>query len=268
MPDHSETNLQNSRILYWKKNCDVVGICETWLTPDDDAVIAAIKPPGYSFIHLPRACKRGGGVGLLYRSELNVIVNPPSDFQCFEMLSATLTSKNTNVDVVIIYRPPGNSLKYTSFLDEFSSMLDERLLKPMSLIITGDFNIHFDNLLASNTKQFNELLAGYDLVQHVSIPTHGKGHILDGFISRQSDDKVFSDLRITPGISDHSAILCNIHLHKPPSVAHPRVMRNIKAIDRTSFATDMMNSELSSTSSPTDDVTARVDLYNMVLSDY
>lgn len=57
---------------------DVVGVCETWLHPDDDAVIAALNPGGYRFCHTPRLHKRGGGVALLYRSNLDVKVVPSS----------------------------------------------------------------------------------------------------------------------------------------------------------------------------------------------
>ena len=36
-----------------EKDLDVIGISETWLTPNDPAVIAGLTPNGYSFHHVP-----------------------------------------------------------------------------------------------------------------------------------------------------------------------------------------------------------------------
>ena len=88
-------------------NVDVVGICETWLTQSDEAVVVDFTPPGYVFKHEPRSGMPGGGVGILFRNELNITVNTPSsDVQSFKVLSATMTSNNESLNLFIIYRPP------------------------------------------------------------------------------------------------------------------------------------------------------------------
>ena len=52
---------------------DIVAITEIWLKPGDDVVIGDITSAGYSFDHVPRpGIKIGGGVGLLYKSNLSV----------------------------------------------------------------------------------------------------------------------------------------------------------------------------------------------------
>jgi len=48
-----------------------------------------------------------------------------------------------------IYRPPSSSTHskpFSVFLDEFSSFLFSPATTPHEFIITGDFNIHLDNL--------------------------------------------------------------------------------------------------------------------------
>ena len=50
---------------------DIVAICETWLTPNDDALIGQLTQCGFTFKHIPRAGKRGGGVALLFKSQLS-----------------------------------------------------------------------------------------------------------------------------------------------------------------------------------------------------
>ena len=49
---------------------DIMLITETWLRDDDDVLIGAMTPPGYSFINVPRANGRGGGVGAMFKSHL------------------------------------------------------------------------------------------------------------------------------------------------------------------------------------------------------
>ena len=136
-------------------------------------------------------------------------------FESFEMMSGTLKSDSTSVDIIVIYRPPRSHSSISTFLDEFSSMLDNRMFKPSPLVITGDFNIHLDNLSSPNTLNFNDLLTSHGLSQEVTMPTHAKGHILDVFIVHNFDNQLYSDVQVIPGISDHSAITCKLHLTKP-----------------------------------------------------
>ena len=107
---------------------DVVCICETWLTSCDDAVIADLRPEGFTFKHLPRASRRGGGIALLFRDELKLTVKPLPTYESFETMMCTLTVVSTSVDIVVIYRPPNT--RFNKFLEDFSLMLDELIFRP------------------------------------------------------------------------------------------------------------------------------------------
>jgi len=50
---------------------------------------------------------------------------------------------------------------------------------PHEFLITGDFNIHVDDLTDSNAIQFLSLLDHSNLTQHVLLPTHRHSHTLD-----------------------------------------------------------------------------------------
>ena len=52
---------------------DLVAISETWLNIGEkgNKVIKDLTPADYKFVHLPRKSRRGGGVGLVYRSSFN-----------------------------------------------------------------------------------------------------------------------------------------------------------------------------------------------------
>ncbi|CAH3161729.1 unnamed protein product [Pocillopora meandrina] len=43
---------------------------------------------------------------------------------------------------------------------------------PEALVISGDFNLHLDDLRDNDTKKFMDLLETFSLSQHVSGPTH------------------------------------------------------------------------------------------------
>ena len=108
---------------------DVVGICETWLSPDDLAVIADMTPDGYIFKHVPRSNRRGGGIGLLHRSGLQVnICKTPQNFISFESMQAEIIDNAVSIHLVIIYRPPGSKHPFSGFIDEFARLADSFLI--------------------------------------------------------------------------------------------------------------------------------------------
>ena len=48
-----------------------------------------------------------------------------------------------------------------------------------TVILLGDFNIHIDNPSNIFANDFTSLLDCLAITQHVNLPTHNKGHILD-----------------------------------------------------------------------------------------
>ena len=53
------------------------------------------------------------------------------------------------------------------FLDDFTSMHEDHALGQDPVVITGDFNIHWDETEAPSTRRFMEPLLAFGLVQHV-----------------------------------------------------------------------------------------------------
>ena len=67
---------------------------------------------------------------------------------------------------VIVYRPPYSSLHPVStsvFFDEFSQFLENVVMCPEALVISGDFNLHLDDLRDNDTKKFMDLLETFSL---------------------------------------------------------------------------------------------------------
>jgi len=105
---------------------------------------------------------------------------PPHTLNAF--LSSHLLSRSNyltqryrfSIFIVLLHLPP--SLNLFVFLDEFNYFLCHAATTPHEFIITGDFNIHLDNLSDHTTSQFLSLLSSFNLTQHVNFPTHNQNH--------------------------------------------------------------------------------------------
>ena len=132
------------------KDIDILGIPETWLHGNDldNPVLAELVPNGYSFGHSARHDSRGGGVGLMFRKSLNVKFPVAESYNSFEMVNAEIKLAGKSINLYVIYRPPPSSenrVSCESFLDEFGTLLENSVIDPRPLLITGNFNFHVDN---------------------------------------------------------------------------------------------------------------------------
>ena len=261
-------NLKNKSSYFFdhisRHNPDVVAIHETWLTTKDDAARAECTPPGYTLLDQVRQTqRRGGGVALLFRSQFAAKRNPSTHHSSFESADWTLRTNNSRIRIIVIYRPPSSAnhlVSISTFISEFSSLLESVVICSEPLIVTGDFNIHMD--IQEESTQFTELLETFSLVQHVRQPTHEKGHTIDLIITRSSDQIVSSDPVSDELFSDHFSISCSLSLLKPDLEVKEVTIRP-KTIDLQSFLDDIASSDLCNRQP--DDPEALLDLYNTTL---
>ena len=170
---------------------------------------------------------------------------------------------------VIVYRPPYSSLHPVStsvFFDEFSQFLENVVMCPEALVISGDFNLHLDDLRDNDTKKFMDLLETFSLSQHVSGPTHLSGHTLDLIITRSSDDIVLASPKTTFPISDHFIIQCPIGFSRPALSCKKLTFRKLKNIDIAAFSADVASSMLCA-SVHWDNIDTLSDYFNKTLTD-
>jgi len=245
-----------------ERHLDFIAICESWIKLQDNVTIAKLGPPGYSLDLKPRpGSKRGGGVAVIYKDTFKFKTVATLDFSTFEYSDQTLTHLSTHLRTIVLYRPPNTSLAL--FLEEFSTLLESVAVSPGKLILLGDFNIHVDNSEDTYAKQFLDIVKSFDLVQHVTEPTHKRGHILDLVITRSSDK--FANIFIDePEISDHNSVAFVLDQSKPPLPSKVITYRKTKAIDREKFRDDIKDSFHSL--KEYDNVDELADSYNSILN--
>ena len=225
-------------------NLDIMFLTECWLKDDDIAVIGELENNGeYKFISQPRLNRTGGGIGCLYKSDLEVKKLETAKTKTFEHLSLNLNNGGRNVTILIIYRSePTNVNQYNlnDFFDEFTELISSHHCKDREMLIVGDFNFHMNKLNQPNARRLLEIFDIFELTQHVKKPTHVAGNILDLVVTRAEGDLIKSCV-VDDLLSDHNAILMEIKAHKltaPKKVVNFRKTRNI---NMAQFKTDLKN---------------------------
>ena len=229
--------------------CDIVGLTETWLTDsvNDLPLIQLLTPAGYKFLRVPRSTGgRGRGVALLYKSTMKVtVVRPPQKHRSFEALESRFSFREGRIHLVVIYRPrpsQRNRLTAGMFFDEFSDLLEIYACVLGDLILTGDFNFHFEDTDDTNTTRLRDILETFNMIQHVQDPTHERGHMLDLCISRA--ETCVQGASVAYLIIDHHIIQSALTVGRPDVPRENISDRKIRSIDNTAFALDLMYTEL------------------------
>ena len=175
------------------RNIHVFALTETWLTPNStSAEIFDAIPPGFTFLStarpVPDTCTSsviGGGTAFLIREPCTLLSSPTTTFKSFEMSTVTLKLPHSKLTIFNIYRPPSSLAKsrhtasFSQFLEDFQTLISSISTTPHEFLITGDFNIHVDDLTDSNALKFISLLDLANLTQHVPFSTHCHSHTLD-----------------------------------------------------------------------------------------
>ena len=162
-----------------QNSIDVFLLTETWFRHNDTRVAARLTSvlTGNQIHHTLRSKQRGGGIALIFKSNIKFSPVTIRTHKTFELLSGNLHTGLCVIKLIVIYRPPRGI--FQEFLNEFSSLLKSVLVWNGKLLIAGDFDIHVDNSAVSDSIKFSSFLSSMGLTQHEVGPTHSKGHILD-----------------------------------------------------------------------------------------
>ena len=250
---------------------DILAIVESWLTGDgrDTRLLSDLRNvfPDYEFHHVPRST-RGGGVGVLLQKGFHITVNNPNPLTSSEHMDITVSSNSSAVRLLTIYRSPpseSNELKHNEFFTEFATSLEMVSSLPTPVIIGGDFNGHMDVEDDHYAKKMKDLLDSSLLQQHVKVPTHRNGHLLDLLITG-TGDSVISEVKVDSNLpSHHAAILCLLDISRPPAAKKIVKFRKLRNIQMDAFKPDIGSSSL--ISSPAEDAEALTIQFDNVMSE-
>ena len=187
--------------LITENKLDCICLVETWLNNDTaTAIMIETCPPDYSFHQLPRRNRRGGGVAVVFSSQLMFRITELGEFTSMEYLAIELKTESTVL--VVIYRPPRYS---PIFIQEFSELMSLCVTRYDKVILNGDLNINLNTKTEPKTVELIHLLDSFDLTQHITNPTHRHGNTLDLVITTGLNINNVSIIELP--LSDHHCIL-------------------------------------------------------------
>ena len=188
-------------------NLDFLVLSETWHESASSPSLISVCPSSYSFLELARASQSPlstffsnyGGICLFYKSTFFSSKTSHLNFKSFESFISSFKFGTLTLFIAVIYRP---SSYLSSFINDFSALL-EFLYTLFSLFyIVGDFNIQFNIKTNFYTNEFLELLELSNLSQHCHFASHSSGNTIDHFIT-SSFIKPISILTHPISFSDH-----------------------------------------------------------------
>ena len=226
------------------KCIDIACICETWFDSGIGVFSSIIKEAGYDHLPAYRTDKNGGGVSIIYKSDLPIKENEASTnkYITFEFSSIVMRHiHSSKLLIVCIYRK--QETPFVDFLSELERFLDCHLNKADAAIILVEFNVWVDIPNDTKAKKLVYLMSSYGLSQQISEPTHRAQHTLDHVYINpfQTDIKINIESE-SYGISpDHYPVFITIPIICDKRLSSNKSFRNVKAVDTAKFSEDVQH---------------------------
>ncbi len=234
-------------------------LTETWHQPDVFSVLNETCPSGYCYLQKARSTGRGGGLAVIYRSQLDLSPLALPELYTFECLAFNFNRKpSLPLTVLLIYRPPKSN---SCFISELYNLLLNFCATSSNIVILGDFNIHVNNPSCHFATEFLQLLDCLNLRQYVDVPTHIKGNTLDLVITESAP--LSAPFVYDLGVSDHKVISMELPLLSS-YIKHKCEIsfRNLKNINTEDLSVSLQHLNSADFSSATESV----EFYNKTLS--
>ena len=132
-----------------------------------------------------------------------------------------------------------NQITNAQFLDKFLNWLPDHIIEHKNLIITGDINLHLNNLEDPDGSTFLDNLEVLGLELHCRFMTHKLGNTLDVFLTEISSDITIHSCIPGPFKSDHCMVECTASMPHRDIIQKLVTFRRIKDIEVVQFANDV-----------------------------
>ena len=219
---------------------DIITLSETWLK-DNPHLLNHVTIPGYKTEFNNRDGKRGGGVGLYIKENLqykrrNDIIQKDKSI---EHLWLQVNSEKDSFLLAVFYQPSSVLVDKRMWLQKFESLIAYvNTIWTGPIILTGDTNINLQNKDTGIFKQYSDMLEVLRLKQHVTKATRKGEKLIDHIITNLN--KIHhEDVLPCDEISDHDApyIICSIK--KPRFEPRYKYIRIEKNFDAMAFKSDV-----------------------------
>ena len=127
----------------------------------------------------------------------------------FELLVCYLNTAVGKFILVNVYQLSSHNIT-EAFFEDLTSLLEIISTYSSMIVLVGDFNIHVNDSYDVMALHFLDLIDAFGLVQHVTGPTHARGHTLDLVITapNYAPTDISTDRRNI--ISDHGLTTCQL----------------------------------------------------------
>ena len=205
------------RVVVDLKKPDLIALTETWTNDDIDDNY--VKIDGYELIEredrVDTERGRGGGILVYTRKGICAWREEVRGDLC-QCVCVRLRGRSHDIGIYVVYRSPNSSIAN----DEMLCSLMKELRG--NFVMVGDFNYPGIRWTTggsdAKSRAFYEILIEKGLTQHVEIPTHINGNILDLLISSDEEMVQCVDVEGRLGKSDHEMIVATIGFN--PIMSH------------------------------------------------
>jgi hypothetical protein len=220
-----------------EKDLDILFIVETWLSETGDEVyIGDITPTGYRMVQKPRKNRKGGGIMVIYKDHIRLDLTDDHKVTTMELLSCKIRSGNKNLTIICVYRPETtakNKYKLSQFFDDLSDVFSSTLSSTPNLVAIGDYNFHMNKPGNNDTIRLLKILDTFELIQHVTEPTHKSGNTLDLIITPMKNNLLSHT--VDERISDHDCIIMEYDINRLQNPVKEINFRKLKGINMDIF---------------------------------
>ena len=194
---------------------DLCVLTETWLgNKQNDNIWKSCTPLNNDTFRISisnRMGQSGGGLALVYNKVIKVTKISEQNRQTFQYAIWETTTDKFNATIIGIYHPPypaTNKITNTQFIDEFLNWLPDQIMEHKNIIITGDINLHLNNIDDVDGSMLLDNLEVLGLESHCRFATHRMGNSLDVFFTEIASDITICSCTPGPFILDHCMVKC------------------------------------------------------------
>ena len=203
-----------------------------------------LKDFGYKIDVVERKNRSGGGVSLIYRSNIKVSCVEKGEYESFKYALWKMWLGCQQLIILGVYRPPyskAHPVTVSKFLDEFPEIYSIWQAHYKEILVIGDFNIDTLNSDSWKSRAYCDFIDAFRLVQVVREPTHELGSCINHILCNQDSTISVSEVKQGWKISDHYVMCMDLNVEKPRIERTVVNFRKLHLINHDMFRKDLQS---------------------------